>query len=106
MSLLRMCYLVLTVLGTALPMSLFFVWYQENGFMLSSLLDAWKANAASAGLFWDLIISAVALTIWIIAEVYVRKDYWVALVCIPVTFFIGVSAGFPLYLFLRTRPIK
>ena len=106
MSTLRLIYLALTILGTLLPMRYFLAWFRDNGFNLSAMLDAWHANAASSGLVWDLTITAVALTVWIIAEVYVRRDYWVALICIPATFLIGVSCGLPLYLLLRTRPVK
>ena len=104
MSFLRMIYLVLVVLGTVLPMRYFLAWFSENGFSISGMVEAWHANAASSGLVWDLTIAAVALVIWMLAEVYVRKDYWVAGVCILATFCIGVSAGLPLYLFLRSRP--
>jgi hypothetical protein len=53
-------------------------------------------------LTWDLTIAAIALTVWIIAETVVRKN-WLALLGIPATWCIGVSCGLPLYLFLRTR---
>ena len=49
-------------------------------------------------------MAAVTLTIWIIAETWVRKN-WIALLAIPATFCIGVSCGLPLYLFLRSRPV-
>ena len=103
---LRWIYLGLVILGTILPMRYFIAWFQENGFDLSKMVEAWHANAASSGLVWDLTIAALALTIWIIAEVYVRKDYWVGIVSIIATFCIGVSAGLPLYLLLRSRPVK
>ncbi|MFT5000699.1 MAG: hypothetical protein ACI875_001704, partial [Planctomycetota bacterium] len=48
--------------------------------------------------------SALTLNVWILAETYVRKDYWV-LLCIPATYLIGVSCALPLFLFLRTRPV-
>ena len=51
-----------------------------------------------------LVIAAIALTIWIIAETRVRKN-WSALIAIPATYCIGVSCGLPLYLFLRTRNV-
>jgi len=104
MSFLRMIYLGLAVWGTVHPMSWFVAWFQEHGFSLSKMVDAWHVNAATSGLVWDLTIAAVALTIWIIAEVRVRQN-WTALVAIPATFCIGVSCGLPLYLFLRTRPV-
>jgi hypothetical protein len=34
----------------------------------------------------------------------VRRN-WVALICIPATYMIGVSCALPLYLFLRSRPV-
>jgi hypothetical protein len=61
-------------------------------------------NAATSGLVWDLTIAAVALTVFILSETFVRKN-WIALVAIPATFCIGVSCGLPLYLFLRAKPI-
>ena len=83
----------------------FLRWFGQNGFDLAAMVNAWHANAASSGLVWDLTIAAVALTVWIIAEVAVRRN-WTALIAIPATFCIGVSCGLPLYLFLRSAPIK
>ena len=67
-------------------------------------MDAWDVNAATSGLVWDLTIAAIALTVFIVSEVAVRRN-WVALIAIPATFCIGVSCGLPLYLFLRSRPV-
>lgn len=105
MSRLRMLYLVLAVWGTIHPMVWFVTWFNQNGWSLSGMIDAWHANAATTGLTWDLTIAAIALTIWALAETYVRKN-WSALWCIPATFCIGVSCGLPLYLFLRTRKVE
>lgn len=104
MSKLRMIYLGLAIWGTIHPMFWFVAWFNENGWSLSGMVDAWHVNAATTGLTWDLTIAALALTIWALAETYVRKN-WSALWCIPATFCIGVSCGLPLYLFLRTRPV-
>lgn len=100
-----MIYLALAVWGAIHPMSYFIAWFRAEGFSLSGLIDAWHVNAATSGLVWDLTIAAFALTIWILAEVYVRKN-WIALIAIPATFGIGVSCGLPLYLFLRTAPVR
>ena len=83
----------------------FVLWFQANGFDIMALVDAWHVNAATSGLVWDLTIAAITLTLWILAEVAVRRN-WVALIAILVTFCIGVSSGLPLYLFLRTAPVK
>ena len=104
MSVLRMIYLALAIWGAIHPMSWFIAWFNENGYSLAGMVEAWHVNAATSGLVWDLTIAAVALTVWIIAETWVRKN-WIALIAIPATFGIGVSCGLPLYLFLRTRPV-
>ena len=102
MSPLRMVYLALAIWGAVHPMTWFIRWFSENGFDLGGMVEAWHANAATSGLVWDLTIAAVALTVWCVAETWVRRN-WVALLAIPATFCIGVSCGLPLYLFLRTR---
>lgn len=104
MSRLRMLYLALAVWGAVHPMYWFVTHMRETGNGLSGLIDAWYVNASTTGLTWDLTIAAVTLTVWIVAEVAVRRN-WLALVAIPATFCIGVSCGLPLYLFLRTRPV-
>lgn len=104
MSPLRLIYLGLAIWGAVHPMAYFVAWFRDNGFDLMAMVEAWHVNAATSGLVWDLTIAAVALTVWIIAEVAVRRN-WEALWAIPATFCIGVSCGLPLYLFLRTRPV-
>lgn len=101
---LRWAYLALAVWGAVHPMAYFVAWFGDNGLDLGGMITAWHANAATSGLAWDLTISAIALTLWILAEVAVRRN-WEALWAIPATFCIGVSCGLPLYLFLRTRPM-
>ncbi|HAV09453.1 MAG TPA: K+-transporting ATPase, A chain [Rhodobacteraceae bacterium] len=102
MSVLRMIYLGLALWGAVHPMMWFLRYMRETGTGLSGLIDAWYVNASTTGLTWDLTIAAITLTVWILAEVYARRN-WSALVAIPATFCIGVSCGLPLYLFLRTR---
>ena len=102
MSGLRMIFLTLAIWGAIHPMYYFVSYMRAAGTGLSGLIDAWYVNASTTGLTWDLTIAAIALTIWIIAETWVRKN-WSALIAIPATFCIGVSCGLPLYLFLRTR---
>ncbi|PID35059.1 MAG: K+-transporting ATPase, A chain [Rhodobacterales bacterium] len=80
MSPLRITYLLLAVVGAILP-----------GLHL---------RAAA----WDLLISGITLTLWIVVETWVRKN-WSALLAIPAALLFGVSCGLPLYLFLRTRPV-
>lgn len=95
-------FLALAVWGAIHPMYYFVSWFNANGFDLMAMVDAWHVNAASSGLVWDLTIAAIALTIWVIYETVMRKD-WLRLIAIPATFCIGVSCGLPLYLYLRMR---
>ena len=105
MSGIRVVYLGLAIWGAIHPMYYFLGYMAETGTGLSGLIDAWYVNASTTGLVWDLTIAATALTVWIIAETVVRKN-WLALVAIPAPFGIGVSCGLPLYLFLRTRGVE
>lgn len=104
MPVLRSIYLALTVWGAVHPMVWFVTHMRDTGTGLSGVVDAWYVNAATTGLTWDLLISAFALTLWVLAETWVRKN-WLALLAIPATFCIGVSCGLPLYLFLRSAPV-
>lgn len=104
MSPLRMIYLGLAIWGAVHPMYHLIPWVQANGLDFRAMIGAWQANAASTGLFWDLAIASIALSVFVIAEVAVRRN-WIALIAIPATFLIGLSCGLPLYLFLRTRPV-
>ncbi len=104
MSPLRMIYLALAVWGAVHPTLYLWQWIGENGLSPGGLLDAWRVNAATTGLTWDLFIAALTLTVWVLAETRVRRN-WSALWAIPATFLVGLSFGLPLYLFLRTRPV-
>lgn len=100
----RLVYLALAVWGAVHPMIWLGGWMLENGLDLPTLIAAWIQSKAATGLFWDLLISAVVLTIWVCYETWVLRR-WHCLLAIPATFCIGVSCGLPLYLFLRSRPM-
>ncbi len=102
---LRLVYLALAIWGAIHPMYWFITWFTENSWSIMAMVDAWHVNAATSGLVWDLTIAAVALTVFVIAETVVRRN-WIALLAIPATFCIGVSCGLPLYLFFRSAPVK
>ncbi|WP_040672075.1 DUF2834 domain-containing protein [Rhodobacter ferrooxidans] len=104
MSPLRLLYLALATWGAIHPMYYFLRYMRENDGGFGAMIDAWYVNASTTGLTWDLTIAAISLTVWIVAETTVRKN-WLALIAIPATFGIGVSCGLPLYLFLRSRPV-
>lgn len=97
----RYVYLILAVVGI-LPWLDFYAWFAENGWSMAGMIEAWYVNAATTGLVRDLTISALVLTVWVVAETFERRDWW-GLLAIPATFGIGVSCGLPLYLYLRMR---
>ena len=98
----RHVYLILAIIGAIVPMYYFVSWFEEHGYDLGAMVEAWNVNDATTGLTYDLTIAAVALLVWVIAET-VRNGRWLNLIAIPATFCIGVSCGLPLYLWLRTR---
>jgi hypothetical protein len=99
---LRWVWLALAVWGAVHPMYWFVRYMRETGSGLSGLIDAWYVNASTTGLTWDLTIAAAALTVWVLAEAWQRRDA-LLLPVIAATFCIGVSCGLPLMLFLRSR---
>ena len=96
----RYFYLLLCVLGFALPYSQFVPWLVEHGFNLNLLFHELSANRISAFFAMDVIVSAMVL-IWFIQSE--GKRLRMGLLWLPTigTLIVGVSFGFPLFLFLR-----
>ncbi|BAQ69963.1 hypothetical protein NHU_02816 [Rhodovulum sulfidophilum] len=103
MKYLRYVFLALAIWGAIHPMFYFMRWILANDWDWGGMIDAWYVNDSATGLTWDLTISAIALTLWIVIDSARRRDA-LGLVCIPLTFGIGLSCGLPLYIFLRSRP--
>lgn len=104
-SVLRAMYLGLALWGAVHPMLWFWRHMEATGGGLKDVVAAWSANAATIGLTWDLVIAACALSLWVIAETWVRRN-WIALLVLPATWGVGLACGLPLYLYLRTAPIR
>ena len=98
----RMGYFVLFILGTALPYLSFYHFVEEEGLSSSTFFQHLHANHVSAFFAYDVTISAIVLTVFILAEQRKKKTelYWLAILA---TFLAGVSSGFPLFLFLREK---
>jgi len=96
----RHLYLILCVLGIILPYSQFVPWLLEHGLNLSLFFHELFANRISAFFAMDVIVSAIVLICFIQSEgnrLSVRLLWWPTIG----TFIVGVSFGFPLFLFLR-----
>ena len=91
MSALRLLWLVLAVLGAGLAVGQG-VW-----------LGVWQAYGNSTA--FGPPVAVVTLTCFALAETYVRKN-WEALLAIPAAALLGIGCGLPLYLFLRSAPIR
>lgn len=104
MSPLRIAYLALALIGALWPMPLWLGWGAEHGADPAALLAGWTANPAAAAMARMMMVIAAAFTLWVCAEVSVRRN-WPALAVLPVSVVLGLGCGLPLYLFLRTRPV-
>jgi hypothetical protein len=96
----RHFYLVCCVLGLVLPYSQFMPWLLEHGLSITLFCRELFANRISAFFAMDVIVSAIAL-IWFVQSE--GKCLGVRLLWLPTvgTLVVGVSFGFPLFLFLR-----
>jgi hypothetical protein len=95
-------YLALCILGAVVPYSQFIPWLIENGFNASLFLHQLFANRISAFFAWDVLISALVVVGFVRSE---GKRSGVQLVWLPIlgVLTVGVSFGFPLFLYLRER---
>ena len=96
----RHWYLILCVLGIILPYSQFVPWLLEPGLNLSLFFRELFTNRITAFFVMDVIVSAIVL-IWFIQSEgkHLRMGFlWLPMIG---TLIIGVSLGFPLFLFLR-----
>jgi len=96
----RHFYLICCVLGLLLPYSQFVPWVLEHGLNITLFFRELFANRISAFFAMDVIVSAIVL-IWFIQTE--GKRLQIRRLWLPTlgTLVVGVSFGFPLFLFLR-----
>jgi hypothetical protein len=96
----RHVYLILAVFGFVIPYSQFVPWLVEHGLNVGLFFRELLANRISMFFSMDVIISALVLLGFIQSE---GKRLRVRLLWLPSigTLVVGVSFGFPLFLFLR-----
>jgi len=96
----RHFYLVCCVLGLLLPYFQLVPWLLEHGLHVTLFVRELFANRISAFFGMDVIVSAIVLLWFIQSE---GKRLRVGLLWLPTlgTLLVGVSFGFPLFLFLR-----
>ena len=95
-------YLVLCVLGIILPYSQLIPWMMEYGFDFLLLFQQVFEVRAGAVFAMDLLVTCVAFFAFMLLE-RPRLRVPGAWMAVAGTFLVGVSLGFPLYLYLRER---
>jgi len=98
-------YLILCILGAAIPYSQFVPWIMENGLNLSLLVRQLFANRVSGFFGLDVLVSSVALLVFMRLEGKVAsvRFRWMPIVGLCV---VGVSLALPLFLYLRERGLE
>lgn len=95
-------YLILAVIGFIAPLVLLVPWIEVNGFALNPMVTLLNDNAVTKTITTDLLIAAIAGTVFIIAEGLRAKVslWWLAVIG---TYMVGFCFGLPLFLYLRER---
>jgi hypothetical protein len=93
---LKSLYFFLFIIGSAIPYSQFIPFLWEHGLDLSLFFSQLFANPISRFFAFDLLISAIALWVWVYAEG--RRLSMSRLWLYPlITLSIGVSAALPIF---------
>jgi hypothetical protein len=93
-------YLILCILGIALPYSQFVPWVLQNGLHMKYFVQQLFANRIGGFFGLDVLVSAIVLFRFVNYEgkrLRVRAR-WAPIVS---ALLVGVSLGFPLFLYLR-----
>jgi hypothetical protein len=99
-------YLILCVLGFALPYSQFVPWAMQNGGLhMKYFVQQLFANRVGGFFGLDVLVSAIVLFHFITYEgkrLHMRTRWFP----IASTLLVGVSLGFPLFLYLRELALE
>ncbi|MGL4563225.1 MAG: DUF2834 domain-containing protein [Brevinema sp.] len=97
-------YLLLSIIGSLIPYTYLYFFIKDGGGW-NRFAEQSMANHINRLYTFDLLIAAVVLLIFIGIESYRLKIkyWWVAVFC---TCFVGVSSGFPIFLYLKECSIK
>src|SRR5271167_1265848 len=101
---LKSLYLVLCIVGVVLPYWEFIPWVAANGLNMPLFFQQLFANRISAFFGMDVLVSAVALLVFVRSERTRLSgiERWLPLVAVLT---VGVSLGLPLFLYLRERKL-
>ena len=96
----RHLYLILCVLGAALPNAAFWPWLTTHGLAPRRFLADLFANGVSTFFGLDVLLSALVVTVFVLFEGrrLPLRHRWLP---IAATCVVGVSLGLPLFLYQR-----
>lgn len=107
MSIPRVIYLLLAIIGLVMTWYYNLQFIQESGgsFDVAEFVAAGANNAASQSLSWDLAIACIAGLIWIFFESkrLGLRFFWVYFV---LAFSVAYAFAFPLFLFVRQGKLE
>jgi hypothetical protein len=98
-------YLLLCILGAAIPYSQFVPWAMENGLQLGLLVRQLFANRISAFFGLDVLVSSVVLLVFMCVEGKLARVRfrWLPIAGLCA---VGVSLALPLFLYLRENALE
>jgi Terpene cyclase DEP1 len=98
-------YLILCVLGIALPYWQFVPWVVANGLDMKMFVQQLFANRIGGFFGMDVLVSAVTLVVFLRSERprLTNVERWLPIVAV---LSVGVSLGLPLLLYLRERNLE
>jgi hypothetical protein len=100
---LKTTYLILALLGAAIPIVFFANFVAEQGVDLRAFVAALFVNGAAGGFTADLLISSFVFWIYMFSD---QKDGPKPWAFIALNLCIGLSCALPAYLWARTRAIS
>lgn len=100
---LKTIYLVLCVFGAVLPLWQIAPWFTSNGLDAALLFRQLFSERVGAFFGMDVIVSAVVLAVFVVAEGKRVRRGWLALLA---TVAVGVSLGLPLFLYMRELELE
>lgn len=106
MSVVRISYLLLAIIGLVMTGYYNFQFVAESGgsFSIAEFIAAGASNSASASLSWDLAIACIAGLIWMFMESrrLGLRFFWLYAI---LAFTVAYAFAFPLFLFVRQGKI-
>lgn len=102
---LQTTYLILCILGTALPYSQFVPFLIDHGFNPTLFFEQLFVNQISGFFGMDVIVSSLVLWIFVFEEGSRLKmqNLWIY---VASNLLVGVSLGLPLFLMMRQRKLE